>query len=136
MSLVHEFGIESNSIFHDMRESVMIEDDLIQYLMDTFSWIDTEWNYQGENRKGLNYYGTTIIRGDSIAILKKIVEGWITLFTNAPQEIVLTGCFDLDNDSYELLTFKKKDIINQLESLVFLCESALERGEEIIHTGI
>lgn len=135
MGLVHEFYIEKEEI------KVVIEDNLIQYFIDYFEWIETRnpWNIELENNKGLNYYGETEIPLKSIELLKNTLDALLQLFRNAPKVIILTGDYYEDeegNFGYEKIKYLREDILAQIEELYKLCIIAETRKLSIFHSGI
>lgn len=140
MALIHEFTIIEKEFDINGVEShldkIGISDDLILYLLDSINWIDTYWNNETINKKGLNYYGYTIIKEDSILKLKQIIISWLNLFSTAPEEFILTGDFLIEKYSYEKILCNRNEIINQLENIKIMCTKALNENNYILHIGI
>lgn len=139
MALVHEFIIVSKDnaqkvISHGTRP-VIISDIIIRYINDSLQWICSIWN-GGKSKKGISYYGYSIIEGEEIKKLKKIIMQWEKLFSLSPSEICLTGDFLLDQNRYEKNKIKKDCIIDELHSLVEMCEEAIKNNANILHSGI
>ncbi len=138
MSLIHEFKIVPDDCYDKeilAAETMSISDDLIRYVNDSLLWIKTLWNGKKETNR-LNYYGYTVIMGESLQKLKGIVEAWIYLFQNAGDIIVLTGDFLIDEDKYEKIEFTKEECLAQLRSLKEMCEKAEIENKAILHEGI
>lgn len=137
MSLVHEFILtnQNGNIFSLNVEKISISDDLILYMGDSLNWIDSMWNGRDE-KKGLNYYGETIIREQNVDKLRNVIQAWINLFELSTEEFILTGNYLLEENKYEKVPFNKKDVLLQLKSLYFLCEKAIEQNKDILHSGI
>ncbi len=139
MSLKHEFTIinQENSINNlVMNEKIEMNDDLFLYINDSFAWIETFWNKNMIKKQGMNYYGLTIIKNNGIEQLKNIINSWISLFDNAPEKIVLTGCYLIDERKNEKLVFNKDDILMQLNGIDKICDEALRQKKLILHIGI
>ena len=137
LSLIHEFRIvnQERNTFDSNFEPVSISDTLILYMRDSLNWINFSWNGK-EKKNGLNYYGETIIKENSIDKLRDVVHAWIKLFELATDEFILTGNYLLDENKYEKISVNKKEVLLQLKSLYFLCEKAIEQNKDILHSGI
>ena len=135
MALVHEFLIKKDNI------KISIDDNLIQYFIDCFEWIETKnpENEEVTGDKGLNYYGDTEIPLGSIGVLKNIAESILQLFSNAPNTIVLTGSYYEDetgHSGYEKIKYLREEILSQIEELYNLCIIAEKMKENIYHSGL
>lgn len=138
MSLVHRFSIlseKNSSIITDEIYSVSIPDYIINYMSDSIQWITTKWNGL-DSKPGLSYYGYSIISISEIEKLVRILNSWMEIFDNAPNEFFLTGDFSLDKMQNEKILVKKEDIINELKNLKNLCNEALKKRKKILHNGI
>lgn len=137
MSLVHEFILtnQNGNIFSLDIEKISISDDLILYMRDSLNWIDSMWNGKDE-KKGLNYYGETIIKEQNVDKLRNVIQAWINLFELSTEDFILTGNYLLEENKYEKVPFNKKDVLLQLKSLYLLCEKAIEQNKDILHSGI
>lgn len=114
---------------------ISISDALILYMGDSFNWVSSLWNGKDEKR-GLNYYGETIIKDENLIKLKEIIFCWIQLFELSTEKLILTGNYLLEENKYEKNCFNKRDVLLQLKSLYFLCEKAIEKNGYIMHNGI
>lgn len=112
-----------------------ISDSVIQYIGDSLSWIYTNWNGK-KIKKGISYYGYSIIEGSEIRKLQNIIRKWKELFLLAPEEFYLTGGFMPDEEEYERLKINREALVENLELLLVLCEKAIESGMKILHNGI
>lgn len=136
LSLIHEFIIiDQNGKFDLDTDKISISDELILYMRDSFNWINSLWNGK-EIKKGLNYYGETVIKDKNIDKLKDVIHGWIKLFEVSTDEFILTGNYLLEENRYEQILFNKKEVLIQLKSLHYLCEKAIEQNKDILHCGI
>lgn len=138
MSLKHEFRISEN--VYDEKENsientVSISDDLVRYMSDSLCWIQTFWNGKKE-KEGLNYYGYTIIKGENVKKLRKVIEAWMHLFENSTSTIILTGDFIVDEDKYERIEVGKEVCLAQLMALEKLCVEAEKGKKAVLHEGI
>lgn len=138
MALSHDFVViktQDENQMDNTFQKVSISDELILYMKDSFSWVDSLWNGKKE-MSGLNYYGYTIIANQNIVKLREIVIAWQKLFEIAPDSFFLTGNYLLDEGCYEKNPFDKSMVLLQLKSLCKLCESAIEENKYILHNGI
>lgn len=135
MSLSHDFYLIDASKEESRGEKVSISDDIYFYVQDSFQWFESYWLNQG-TKIGLNYYGESEISGENIVKLINILEGWINLLMNAPENFKLTGEFNLNEERFELINYKKKEIIGSLSELKKLCEDADRNGTGIFYWGI
>lgn len=137
MSLIHEFILtnQNENTFDSYMEKTFVSDALILYMGDSFNWIKSLWNGK-EEKKGLNYYGETIIKEKDVGQLRNVIQAWINLFELSTDEFILTGNYLLEENKYEKVLFNKKDVLLQLKLLHFLCEKAIEQNKDILHSGI
>lgn len=139
MGLVHQFAIipkdSDVSIVSPDMDSVSIPDMIIQYIGDSLKWISTTWNGK-RLQNGISYYGFSFIEDGEITKLKNILKQWVELFRLSPDEFYLTGEFLLDEERYENILVKKGEIIENLNSCIYICEKAINKGKRILHNGI
>lgn len=139
MGLIHQFAIISQysneSIISSDMDCVSVSDMLIQYIGDSLKWVHTMWNGK-KFQKGISYYGYSIIENDEIIKFKNIIKRWAELFCLSPDEFYLTGDFLPDEEKYENTLVKREEIIKTLNSLVSICEKAINEGAKILHNGI
>lgn len=137
MSLTHEFTIikQHGNSFDSDTEKISISDALILYMGDSFNWINFLWNGK-EEKKGLNYYGESIIKEKNVDKLRNVIHAWIKLFELSTDDFILTGNYLLEENKYEKTSFNKKEVLLQLKLLCFLCQKAIEQNKDIVHSGI
>lgn len=137
MSLTHEFTIikQHRNSFDSDTEKISISDALILYMGDSFNWINFLWNGK-EEKKGLNYYGESIIKEKNVDKLRNVIHAWIKLFELSTDDFILTGNYLLEENKYEKTSFNKKEVLLQLKSLCVLCQKAIEQNKDILHSGI
>lgn len=139
MALEHEFAIiEEKRDIDEVRESkemVKVPDFIIQYVTDTFRWVDTFWN-DGQKKCGLDYYGNTIIKGSNIEKFEKIIDSWLKLFGNAPDRFYIEGNYLLDENRYEKIELDKKKVLLWLRDLQKMCNRAIQEKKMLLHIGI
>lgn len=138
MSLKHEFRISENEYCdreNSTADTISISDDLVRYMSDSLCWIKTFWNGKKE-KEGLNYYGFTIIKGENVKKLRKIIAAWIGLFENSTSRIILTGAYMIDENKYERIEFDKEVCLVQLMALEKLCVEAEKGKKDVLHEGI
>lgn len=136
MGFAHQFAIISqysteSTISSDM-DCVSVSDMVIQYIGDSLKWVHTMWNGK-KFQEGISYYGYSVIENDEIIKLKNIIKRWVELFCLSPDEFYLTGDFFPDEEKYENVLVKREEIIKTLNSLIFICEKAInEEGKYYI----
>lgn len=139
MGLYHEFGavdLGSYNIYDfDDTDFVKIPDFLVRYMSDSFQWILSSWNGE-EMKKGISYYGFSIVQGAEIVKLRDIIDSWMNLFQNAPSEFYLTGGYLIDAYEYEKILVNKKTILAILNQWKAKCELAIQNKWELLHKGI
>lgn len=139
MGLAHQFAIISQysneSIISSDMDCVSVSDMVIQYIGDSLKWVHTMWNGK-KFQEGISYYGYSVIENDEIIKLKNIITRWVELFCLSPDEFYLTGDFLPDEEKYENVLVKREEIIKTLNSLIFICEKAINEGAKILHNGI
>ncbi len=127
MSLEHTFylisknfisGHQKYSNYHEIlsknKKSVVISDEIILYIQDSIKWVQRIDPSKNQEGYGLNYHGITIFDEKGLTKLCKIIEAWIFLFENAPDEFELKGNFILHEDGhgyYEKSKFEKNALI-------------------------
>lgn len=154
MGLQHEFYLIPNTI--DVKEfwehmknnnsvidSVVIHDDLIQYIFDSLEWIPSKNPaLRGTpNGRGLNYHGVTLFDKQSSPTLERVFCSWRDLFKNSPTTLELTGEFVYDeNDEilgeYEKLIFNRDEVIRDFEKIISMSLKIAEGDCYIYHCGI
>ncbi len=139
MGLAHQFAIISQysneSIISSDMDCVSVSDMVIQYIGDSLKWVHTMRNGK-KFQEGISYYGYSVIENDEIIKLKNIITRWVELFYLSPDEFYLTGDFLPDEEKYENALVKREEIIKTLNSLIFICEKAINEGAKILHNGI
>ena len=139
MGLYHEFGtveLDSYNIYDsDDTDFVKIPDFLIQYMGDSLQWILSSWNDE-EIKKGISYYGFSIVQGSEIVKLRDIIDSWMNLFQCAPSEFYLTGNYLIDEREYDKILVDKEMIIEILNQWKAKCELAIQNEWELVHKGI
>ena len=129
--LKHDFGIVGE------KKEVFLEDNLILYMMDSFEWIKTLSKLEENVEKyGLNYYGITYFKEESITKLKNIILHWINIFNLGEKTIELRGLFSINEKKHSYNKISKKHLIESLKKLVLLCEKAEKENKIIEHWGI
>ncbi|MEH7355137.1 hypothetical protein V7150_16385 [Neobacillus drentensis] len=154
MGLEHEFYLISNTTdvkdFWMFREknnsvfdSVVIHDDLIQYIFDTLEWIPSKNPALSgtPNGRGLNYHGVTLFDKQSSVTLISIFSSWRDLFKNAPNILELTGEFVYAKSGkmlgeYEKKVFNKDEVIKQFEKIISMSVQLAEGDYYLYHCGI
>ena len=139
MGLYHEFGtveLDSYNIYDsDDTDFVKIPDFLIQYMGDSLQWILSSWNDE-EIKKGISYYGFSIVQGSEIVKLRDIIDSWMNLFQRAPSEFYLTGNYLIDEREYDKILVDKEMIIEILNQWKVKCELAIQNEWGLVHKGI
>ncbi|MEC4987985.1 MAG: hypothetical protein SAJ37_04480 [Oscillatoria sp. PMC 1068.18] len=129
------------------KSDINLHDDLLRYMIDTLYWIPSA-NFSGWKKKpsqGLSMWGSTIIEGEGLNILFKIMNAWINLFSCSPPKLKLTGPWTehLDDEGnvegegyYSTLELDRDEIIKNLEKLADYAQKASNEGHYILHIGI
>ncbi|MDR7071565.1 hypothetical protein [Fictibacillus barbaricus] len=153
MSLEHEFYLISKTtvtkdfwVHREKNEciidSVVIHDDIIQYISDSLKWIVSKnpalkGNPMGQ---GINYHGVTLFDKQSAESLRRVFSSWRDLFLNAPNPFELTGEFIYDEDNqeggYEKVFLNREEVINLLEKIVSMARRLESGNFYLYHCGI
>lgn len=124
------FGVESEG-------GIKINDNLVQYMLDSFRWIPTHWNKIAAENNGLNYHGATfIVERSDILQMKNIIIGWKNLFELASDKFILHTEYDVEERRFVETNMEKNSVVSELDSLIVLCENALKEEKIIVHFGI
>ena len=121
----HEFLLKKTKENISSKEyCVVISDDLILHISYSFKWVQTTWNDEANLKKGLNYYGYSWI--EDKAKFRDIICSWRSLFLNADEQIV----FDKN------CVLNRSSVIEKLDGLLELIDSAIKNDLYILHLGI
>lgn len=159
MGLNHEFSLITYDDYEELgydgyylpaenlSNVVLIHDDIIQYIQDTFNWvpsINPAMNYQ--KISGLCNYGVTLFDKDGAAVIFRLVKAWIDLFSNGPDNLKLTGnyCWTMgDNNGmqdgkYEIIEVAREELIENFRKLQSFAEKVISSSNRyfILHYGI
>ncbi|MUT65693.1 hypothetical protein [Paenibacillus sp. NEAU-GSW1] len=129
MALEHEFYLIPITIdverFWMNREnnpkvidSVVIHDDIVQYVSDTLKWIPSRNPALNGTPAGagINYHGVTLFDEISARNLKSVFSSWRDLFLNSPTALELTGEFVMVEGG-EQSGYYEKLVYNRMKSL-------------------
>lgn len=111
-------------------EEIFIKSGIIIYMFDTMKWINT-FNKIKIKNKGLFYHGTTYFEKDNIKKLKEIIFCWRDLFSEATENFEIEVLLDQNKEEYYIENHNKKEVIESLEKLIDLCNSAEKENKEI-----
>ncbi|MFB5189057.1 hypothetical protein [Alicyclobacillus fastidiosus] len=154
MSLEHEFYLikgatdiqnfwRQRSETEDVIDSVTINDDVIQYILDTLNWIPSKNPVLAgsPNERGINYHGVTLFDEKSSYSLKAIFRAWRDLFENSPNHMELTGKFIVGDrvesaGQYETLVLERDEVIEAFEHIVAMAGRLGQGGVYLYHCGI
>lgn len=148
MSINQEFTITKGFIsYKQLKEIkypiVALGDDLYQLMAFSFAWIPTEWDLGQRIKKnqGFNYYGISLLYKEGITLFQQILNTWKQLFLFAPKVVKFSGAFILEEDGktvneYEKVILSKQRLLNTLNQLLDLCNTALKEEKCIIQFGI
>ena len=114
-------------------EEIFIKSGIIIYMFDTMKWINT-FNKLKIKNKGLFYHGTTYFEKDNIKKLKEIIFCWRDLFSEATENFEIEVLLDQNKEEYYIENHNKKEVIESLEKLIDLCNSAEKENKEIKST--
>lgn len=129
--LIHDFKIQGE------ENKIHIEDNIILYIIETLSWINTYNDEELQHpNKGINYSGITYFDMNGIIQLKEILLGWRSLFEEAPVVFRLKGFYSFTTNKIEKDLYLKRKVLPQFDSLITLCEIAIKENKIIYHGGI
>ena len=111
-------------------EEIFIKSGIIIYMFDTMKWINT-FNKLKIKNKGLFYHGTTYFEKDNIKKLKEIIFCWRDLFSEATENFEIEVLLEQNKEEYYIENHNKKEVIESLEKLIDLCNSAEKENKEI-----
>jgi hypothetical protein len=155
MSLTHEFYLISSDFDLNDRyewyrtnrftwtEKSEVSDYIIQYMTDFLNWLPSYNPETKESRKGLNYYGVTVINKPGAEKLIKILDKWLKLIEEAPDTFSLRGDTvwkEAENEEgyWEQTknSMQRETMQSELENLINLAVKASNNNQSIIHFGI
>lgn len=159
MSPVHEFILVSkdkadfsfrdyvwdkngfNAQKSSVSDYVEVNDDFIEYIMDSLEWIPTYNPSKREKGYGLNYYGVTLIREDGALLAMNIFKSWADLFSNGPDILELRGAFtwqteDQESGHYETIKVARNEIVDVFKKLTSFAEQVMNGELYLLHLGI
>ena len=116
-------------------EEIFIKSGIIIYMFDTMKWINT-FNKLKIKNKGLFYHGTTYFEKDNIKKLKEIIFCWRDLFSEATENFEIKVLLSQNKKGYCIKNYNKKEVIESLEKLIDLCNSAGNENKVIKCTKI
>ena len=125
--------------------AVQIHNDVMEYIQDTLNWVTCYTPSKNMmKRKGLNFYGPTIIKSDGAIVAGKIFTAWAELLSNGPMEIKLTGAYSwIEGESkgtshYSAIKADRDEIIEGFKKLAGFSKQVIDSNDElfILHLGI
>ena len=117
-------------------EEIFIKNSLILYMLDTLKWINTLDKFRIKKNKGLYYHGSTYFEKNSIRKLKEIIFCWRDLFSEATENFEIKVLLSQNKKGYYIKNYNKKEVIESLEKLIDLCNSARNENKVIKCTKI
>ncbi|MFA1734836.1 coproporphyrinogen III oxidase [Fusobacterium animalis] len=112
-------------------EEIFIKNSLILYMLDTLKWINTLDKFRIKKNKGLYYHGSTYFEKNSIRKLKEIIFCWKNLFSEAAENFEIKVLINQNKKGYCTENYSKKEVVESLEKLIDLCNSA-EKENNVI----
>ena len=112
-------------------EEIFIKNSLILYMLDTLKWINTLDKFRIKKNKGLYYHGSTYFEKNSIKKLKEIIFCWKNLFSEAAENFEIKVLLNQNKKGYCTENYSKKEVVESLEKLIDLCNSA-EKENNVI----
>ena len=112
-------------------EEIFIKNSLILYMLDTLKWINTLDKFRIKKNKGLYYHGSTYFEKNSIRKLKEIIFCWRDLFSEATENFEIKVLLNQNKKGYCTENYSKKEVVESLEKLIDLCNSA-EKENNVI----
>lgn len=132
MSLEFSFSVFEKK---EKPDTVFIPNGLMSYMNDSMYWIVSVWNGKNSNN-GLPYYGTAMIEGENIILLKKIMIQWRELFSLGTEEIKLTGDYRGEEMKYEIIVYSRSELLEIINSVIQLCSKAERMHTYVLFEGI
>ena len=117
-------------------DHVNIQDDIIVYFFDYFMWLKLYNPCTKKYVDGLCYHGVTTIFNDTLVQLKRIINGLLIVFSNAPNMIKLRGSYIISDNYYEKIYIEKEKMMKKFNKLNNLIEKAIDESGYILHLGI
>ena len=117
-------------------EEIFIKNSLILYMFDTLKWVNTLDKFRIKKNKGLYYHGSTYFEKNSIRKLKEIIFCWKNLFSEAAENFEIKVLLNQNKKGYCTENYSKKEVVESLEKLIDLCNSAEKENKEIKCTKI
>ena len=117
-------------------EEIFIKNSLILYMFDTLKWVNTLDKFRIKKNKGLYYHGSTYFEKNSIKKLKEIIFCWKNLFSEATENFEIKVLLNQNKKGYCTENYSKKEVVESLEKLIDLCNSAEKENKEIKCTKI
>ncbi len=119
----------------------LVDDELIRYIADTINWIPTFNPDRKEHITGLCYWGgNRIIDNNGADKLSDVLKGSISIFSTANDNVELKGALITDEDEvygeYELIRYKKYELIEILSMLLSLVERVQKEEKILLHMGV
>lgn len=111
---------------------VRLSDSLLSYFVDTLDWIPTlnPGIEECSARKGLNWYGPTIINHEGGALFQQIFTSWAQLFSHGPEHLKVRGLFELHGPVDESENVGNEEHVKNGESVE---DKESEEGEEKVY---
>ena len=66
--------------------------------------------------------------------LRGIIKAWIEIFSYSPENFILYGDYNLEDNAYQENSFIKKNILNQLKELIEKIDEANLKNELLVCT--
>lgn len=117
-------------------ERVFLSNLLFQYMKDSLMWVNTRWNGK-KLTTGFTEGGFSVIDRREIEKFLHIMKRWEELFQCSPEEFYLT--WRSNSREYrqkEGVLVRKKEVLEELNSCIYLCTKALKRGARILYSEI
>ena len=117
---------EKNGV--DVLGIIDFPDDLLHYMYETFFWLPVLSPVGA--RTGIDIAGCCLIKQNAKAQLSSLLDGWLTVFSQAPEEFTLL----VGNQS---ITFEKAYVVDLLSKLIaFAARIDDEQNTCILYTGL
>jgi len=126
-----DFSLSSST---DSKKVIQFPTSLYDYMEYTFLWIESTW-VDDITRKGLDYMGPSIISHD-IPKFKEILISWKNLFSLATEQFDVPIGYDFETSERYKETLDKSKTLYLIESLIVLCDLAIELDDTITVYGL
>ncbi|MDU1912494.1 hypothetical protein [Fusobacterium sp.] len=115
------------------KKLIEIDENLYKYIFDSLKWANSYYNKK-MTVKGINLKGNTYFDKKGMIELRSIIKTWIEIFSYSPENFILYGDYNLEDNAYQENSFIKKNILSQLKELIKKIDEAILKNELLVFT--